>query len=106
MYFLTDISSFSSFCGNSDVFVGFNHTGFDNIFLEEYMVFPHSLDIMLVHNALKGERGGKLKEIAPDYGIITDETQVHQSSYDVYLTRSVLNSMLEMSTVRMVRLKE
>jgi len=106
MYFLTDISSFSSFCGNSDVFVGFNHTGFDNIFLEEYMVFPHSLDIMLVHNALKGERGGNLKEIAPDYGIITDETQVHQSSYDVYLTRSVLNSMLEMSTVRMVRLKE
>ena len=83
-----------------------NNNAFDNVFLEDYMVFPHSLDMMIVQAALENDRYRKLKEVAPDYGIITDEAELHQSSYDVYLTRSIFSSMLSISTVRMIELKE
>ena len=105
-YFLDDIASFKTFCGNTSVFLGFNNTGFDNIFLEDYMIFPHSLDIMVVQAALENGKYRKLKEVAPDYDVITDEAELHQSSYDVYLTKSIFSSMLSMSTVRMIELKE
>jgi hypothetical protein len=86
--------------------MGYNNNAFDNVFLEDYMVFPHSLDMMIVQAALENDRYRKLKEVAPDYGIITDEAELHQSSYDVYLTRSIFSSMLSISTVRMIELKE
>ena len=70
------------------------------------MIFPHSLDIMVVQAALENGKYRKLKEVAPSYNIITDETELHQSSYDVYLTRSIFSSMLTLSTVRMIKLKE
>ena len=105
-YFLNDITSFKKFCGETEVFIGYNNNAFDNVFLEDYMVFPHSLDMMIVQAALENDRYRKLKEVAPDYGIITDEAELHQSSYDVYLTRSIFSSMLSISTVRMIQIKE
>jgi DNA polymerase III epsilon subunit-like protein len=106
MYFLNDISSFKLFCEDAPVYIGYNNTGFDNIYLEEHMIFPHSLDIMVVQSKIENKPNRKLKEVAPDYGIITDEAELHQSSYDVYLTRSIFSSMLKLSPVRMVALKE
>jgi hypothetical protein len=104
--FLMDINSFKNFCGDTQLFLGYNNNGFDNIFLEDYMVFPHSLDIMLTQSNIENGKNRKLKEVAVDpYGIEMNEAELHQSSYDVALTRSIFSSILSLSTMRMVKLE-
>jgi hypothetical protein len=71
------------------------------------MVFTHSLDIMLLQSNIEGGKYRKLKEVAVDpYNITMNEAELHQSSYDVMLTRSIFECILSLSSVRMIKLEE
>jgi DNA polymerase III epsilon subunit-like protein len=106
-YFLDDINSFKTFCDDSIIFMGYNNNAFDNVFIEDYMVFTHSLDIMLLQSNIEGGKYRKLKEVAVDpYNITMNEAELHQSSYDVMLTRSIFECILSLSSVKMIKLEE
>jgi DNA polymerase III epsilon subunit-like protein len=102
-YFLDDINSFIEFCKNSNSYMGYNHIAFDNKFLVNNMSFENNFDVMVVQRDIDGFRK-KLERLATEeYGIKITEGKAHESNTDVYLTRMVFESMLSMSSIRMVK---
>lgn len=90
--------------------IGYNNASFDNQFLRAFFVqcndnyfgswfWSNSIDVMvLAAEYLKGKRHEmidfKLKTVAAFMGIAVDESQLHDSSYDIELTRSIYKKII------------
>ena len=91
--------------------VGFNNRKFDDDYLRAFytkmedkyfgsMFQQNTIDAMiLASEALKLERTSmkkfRLSDVATQFGIIIDESKLHDARYDIYLTRKVYYKSLE-----------
>jgi DNA polymerase III epsilon subunit-like protein len=103
-YFKDDKKALLEFIGDCSNFIGHNHLSFDSMWLPECKQH-NNFDTMIKNNWMPEPyntyRGPKLVKAVDFYGIETDETQLHQSSYDVEMTKAVFEKMLNLSTIRM-----
>lgn len=90
---------------------GYNNTSFDNNFLRKLcerqgdnyfgsFFWSNSLDVMVLASLfLKDTRhemeNFKLFNVAKAFGVMVDESKLHDAFYDLYLTREIMNLILK-----------
>jgi len=114
-YFNDDKGSFIDFCGNVHNYIGHNIIQFDSEYFDDDLMMDNVFDTMLNNQVFCplrfNEKTNKneyanLKRVSQFYDINIDESKQHQSHYDVELSRLIFGRMLELSSVRMIKIKE